>query len=94
MADWIEVIAGESNQKYRRAALVLKTLAWTLISWAALISIWIWMGIRAGLYAWLWGAIGLVVGGVILLGIAAWLDKQAAKLIVPSTDDGKGIRAA
>lgn len=94
MTDWIETLAGEANQKYRRAALILKTLAWTFIAWAALISIWIWMGIRAGLYVWLWSAIGLFVGGVILLGIAAWLDVQAAKLVVPSTDDGKGIRAA
>ena len=94
MADWIEVIAGESNQKYRRAALVLKTLAWTFIFWAAMISIWIWMGARAGSNVWLWSVMGLFVGGLVLLGVAAWLQTQAAKLVVPSPDDGKDVRAA
>ncbi len=94
MTDWVEVLAGESNQKYRRAALILKTLAWTFICWAALVSIWIWMGAKAGSNVWLWSTIGLFVAGVILLVIAGWLNARAAKLVVPSTDDGKGIRAA
>jgi hypothetical protein len=93
MTDWVEVIAGEANQKYRRAALVLKTLAWTLIFWAALISIWIWMGVRAGSNVWLWSAIGLFGVGVILLGMAAWLQTRAVRLMVPRTD-GKDVRAA
>jgi hypothetical protein len=94
MTDWVEVIAGEANQKYRRAALVLKTLAWTLIFWAALISIWIWMGVRAGSNVWLWSAIGLFGVGVILLGIAVWLQRQAVRLMVSSAEGGKDVRAA
>ena len=77
MTDWVEVVAGEAEQKYRRAALVLRTLAWTAIFWAAAISIWIWMGYKAGSNWWLWGAIGLFVGGSILLGIASRLQVKA-----------------
>lgn len=94
MTDWVETIAGESNQKYRRAALVLKTLAWTLICWAAMISIWIWMGVRAGSEVWLWSVIGLFGAGVILLGVAGWLQTRAAKLVAPSRQGDDGARAA
>jgi len=95
MADWIETIAGEANQKYHRAALILRTLAWAAICWAALISVFIWMGARAGSYAWFWGAIGLFVGGVIVLGIASWLQAQAAKrVIVETANKGRDVRAA
>jgi len=95
MTDWVEVIAGEANQKYRRAALILRTLGWTGICWAAALSIWIWMGARAGSNWWLWGAIGLLVAGAVLLGIASRLQIKAARLAAtPPVPDGDHMRAA
>lgn len=94
MTDWVEVLAGEAEQKYRRAALVLRTLAWISISWAALVSIWIWMGARAGSNLWLWSVIGLVVIGAVMLGIAGRLQTKASRLLIaPEVPDDR-TRAA
>jgi len=95
MSDWVAEIAGDSNDKYRRAALVLRTLAWTSICWAAALSIWIWAGARAGSNLWLWSVLGFFVGGVILLGIAARLQLKASHFVeTPGKPDDDRIRAA
>lgn len=95
MTDWVEVVAGDTEQKYRRAALVLRTLGWISISWAAAISIWIWMGARAGSNLWLWSVIGFFVSGGILLAIASRLQAKAAHLLaVPKAPDDDRMRAA
>ena len=95
MTDWVEEIAGDKLDKYRRAALVLRVLGWTCIVWAAMISIWVWMGLRAGSGLWLWSMVGLFVGGVICVGIAAFLQARAAKLVnVPRADGDGRFRAA
>jgi hypothetical protein len=95
MTDWVEGLAGDKTDKYQRAALVLRVLAWTCIVWAAMISIWIWMGLRAGSDLWLWSTVGLFVGGLICLGVAAYLQSRAAKRVeVPRADRNDRIRAA
>ena len=97
MTDWVEMLAGERLNRYQRAGLVLRTIGWMLISWAALVSIWIWMGAKAGSNVWLWSTIGLFVGGVICLGIAARLQSRAAKLVESPAEvghDDDRIRAA
>jgi len=97
MTDWVEVVAGEENQKYRRAALLFRTLAWMSISWAALISIWVWMGLRAGSNWWLWGTLGALFVGAVLLGIASRLDAKAVLLMPKSaaaTAPNNDVRAA
>jgi type VI protein secretion system component VasK len=99
--DWVAGVAGEAEQKYRRAALVLRTLAWTSIVWAAAVSIWIWMGAKAGSNLWLWIVIGLFVTGAVLLAIASRLQLRAARLIErpivhhdPKLRDDNGMKAA
>ena len=95
MMDWVELVAGDKEQKYQRAALVLRTLGWTLICWAAAISIWIWMGARAGANLWLWSTIGLFVFGVICLGVAGRLQIKAARsMVIPREPDNDRFRAA
>ena len=93
MTDWVEVVAGEENQKYRRAGLVLKTLGWMGICWAACISIWIWMGAKAGSNWWLWGTIGLLFVGAVLIGIGSKLQDKAARMMV-LRDAPDDVRAA
>ena len=97
MKDWVAEIAGEQNQKFQRAALVLRTLGWTFILWAALVSIWIWMGAKAGSNLWLWSTIGLFVAGAICLGIAGQLQARGAKLVEvpePEREERDRFRAA
>jgi hypothetical protein len=94
VTDLVEMVAGEENDKYRRAGLVLKTLGWLGICWAAMISIWIWMGLRAGSNWWLWGAIGLFVGGAILIGIGSRLQAKAVHLMTKPPVPGNDVRAA
>jgi len=95
MTGWVAEVAGDENDKYRKAALVLRTLGWLSICWAAAVSIWIWMGARAGANLWLWSVIGLFVIGLVLLGIAGRLRiKGAHSMIVPKEPDNDDIRAA
>jgi hypothetical protein len=105
MKDWVEIVAGDKDQKYRRAALVLRTLGWTCIIWAAGVSVWIWMGWRAGANLWLWSAIGLFAIGVVLLAVAWRLQVRASRLMLtpridsrmndePHLPDDNGIKAA
>jgi hypothetical protein len=97
MKDWVAELAGEQNQKYQRAALVLRTLGWIAICWAAMVSIWIWMGYKAGANLWLWSTLGLFVAGAICLGIAGQLQTRAGKLVaVPETakQEDDHLRAA
>jgi hypothetical protein len=76
--DIVRVIAGESNNKYNRAALVLRVLGWTSIIWGCMISIWIWMGLKAGSDLWLYWTVGQFVVGAVLLSIATRLQMRAA----------------
>jgi hypothetical protein len=95
MKDWVAEVAGEEEHKYLRAALVLRTLGWTFICWAAMVSIWIWMGAKAGSNLWLWSTIGLFVAGAICLGIAGGLKRRSATLAeVPDAKRNDRIRAA
>lgn len=79
--DVVRVIAGESNNKYERAALVLRTLGWLSIVWGAMISIWIWMGLKAGSDLWLYWTIGQFVFGAICLAVAGRLQERAARVV-------------
>ena len=96
MKDWVEEIAGERLHRYNRAALVLRTLGWISICWAAMVSIWIWMGAKAGSNLWLWSTIGLFVIGAVLLGIANRLQIQGSRVVeVPEArKEDDRIRAA
>jgi len=78
--DIVRVIAGESNNKYNRAALVLRVLGWTSIIWGCMIAIWIWMGLKAGSDLWLYWTIAQFVAGAVLLAMAARLQTRAAHL--------------
>ena len=77
--DVVRVIAGENNDKYRRAALVLRTLGWYSIGWGCVVAIWIGMGLRAGSNLWLWWTIGQFVFGAICLVVASRLRVHAAQ---------------
>jgi hypothetical protein len=95
MTDWVEVVAGDKDQKYRRAALVLRTLGWTSIVWAAGLSVWIWMGWRAGANLWLWSVIVLLAVGAVLLAIASRLQVKAAHIAAsPRARNDNGMKAA
>ena len=95
MTDWVEVVAGERNQKYQRAALIFRTLGWISICWAAMVSIWIWMGYKAGSNVWLWSTLALFGAGAIMLAIAAGLQARAARLAdVPRSNGDDRMRAA
>lgn len=95
MTDWVEIVAGEKLQRYQRAATVLRTLGWLSICWAALVSIWIWMGAKAGSNLWLWSTVVLFAIGVVFLMIAGRLQSQSAKVVeVPESPKNSGMRAA
>ncbi len=96
MKDWVEEIAGERLHLYTRAALVLRTLGWISICWAAMVSIWIWMGAKAGSNLWLWSTIGLFVIGAVLLGTANALQTRGSRVaeIPEARKEDNGIRAA
>jgi hypothetical protein len=79
--DIIRIIAGEENDKYRRAVLVLRVLGWTSIVWGCMISIWIWTGLKAGSDLWLYWTIGQFVFGAICLAAAGRIQLRAAHLI-------------
>jgi hypothetical protein len=78
--DLVRVTAGDGDNKYLRAALVLRTLGWISIIWGFGISIWIWMGEKAGSQLWLWWTLGQLAFGVICLGVAGHLQTRAAHL--------------
>jgi hypothetical protein len=82
--DIVETTAGTRTNRYQRAALVLRTLGWLSIVWGAMISIYIWMGERAGSLLWLWWTIGQFVAGAILLAIAGRLQNHAADMPLPT----------
>jgi hypothetical protein len=46
-----------------------------------MISIWIWMGLKAGSDLWLYWAIGQFVVGAICLAVAGRLQKRAAQVV-------------
>jgi hypothetical protein len=82
--DWVRVIAGEENDKYQRAALVLRTLGWFSIVWGCVVATWIWTGLKAGSDLWLWWSIGQFVFGAICLVLAARLRMHGAELMRPA----------
>ena len=86
--DIVRVIAGESNNKYNRAALVLRTLGWLSIVWGCMISIWIWTGLKAGSGLWLYWTIGQFVFGAICLVTAGRLQERAAHTATADLDIG------
>jgi hypothetical protein len=97
MTDWVEVVAGERLHRHQRAALLFRTLGWISICWAAMVSIWIWMGYKSGANLWLWCTIAFFVTGVICLGIASGLQRRAARsLELPEghRKDDDSVRAA
>lgn len=57
---------------------MLRTLGWLSLVWGAMISIYIWMGERAGSQFWLFWSIGQFATGAILLAIAGRLQSRAA----------------
>jgi hypothetical protein len=79
--DIVRVIAGEENDKYQRASLVLRTLGWLSFTWGCGLAIWIWMGLKAGSDLWLWWSIGQFAFGAICLVVAARLRVRAAELM-------------
>lgn len=91
--DIVEVTAGDRDNKYNRAALVLRTLGWLSIVWGLMISMYIWMGEKAGSQLWLLWTLGQLVAGVIMLGIASRLRSRSAHLASRSEFD-VGNRAA
>ncbi len=78
--DIVELTAGDRDNRYQRAALVLRTLGWLSIIWGVCISIWVMMGERAGSQLWLYWTIGQLVAGAVLLGIAHHLQDRGAAL--------------
>jgi hypothetical protein len=78
--DILELTAGDRDNRYQRAALVLRTLGWLSIIWGVCISIWVMMGERAGSQLWLYWTLGQLVAGAILLGIARSLQNRGAAM--------------
>ncbi|HET9697845.1 MAG TPA: hypothetical protein VFP40_13320 [Terriglobales bacterium] len=78
--DIVELTAGDRDNRYQRAALVLRTLGWLSIIWGVCISIWVMMGERAGSQLWLYWTLGQLVAGVVLLGIARHLQNRGAAM--------------
>ncbi len=79
--DLVTVTAGDRDHRYLRAALVLRTIGWLSIVWGAMISIWIWMGLRAGSDLWLWWSVGQVAFGMICLAVASSLRLRRGHLM-------------
>lgn len=85
--DLVELTAGDKDNKYVRAALVLRTVGWLSIIWGLMISIYIWMGQNAGSQLWLWWSIGQLALGAVLLAIAARLKAHSGQAFgVPETN--------
>ena len=80
--DIVELTAGDRDNRYQRAALVLRTLGWLSIIWGICISIWVMMGERAGSQLWLYWTIGQLVAGAVLIGIASHLSNRASSMPV------------
>ncbi len=79
--DYVRVIAGEQNNKYQRAVMVMRVLGWTSIVWGCMISIWIWTGLKAGSDLWLYWTIGQFVFGIVCLAIAKHVQNREAQLV-------------
>jgi len=93
--DIVELTAGERNDRYNRAAIVLRTLGWLSIVWGIGISIFIGMGEKAGSQLWLWWTLGQFVFGAVCLGVASHLKHREAQLAGrPELDSGRPNRAA
>ena len=78
--DIVELTAGDRDNRYQRAALVLRTLGWLSIIWGVCISIWVMMGERAGSQLWLYWTLGQLIAGAILLGLASYLQRRGASM--------------
>ena len=76
--DLVELTAGDRNNRYQRAALVLRTLGWLSIVWGVMISMWIMVGERAGSQLWLWWTAGQFVFGAVCLAVAGRLQTRSA----------------
>ncbi|HWR17819.1 MAG TPA: hypothetical protein VN577_23520 [Terriglobales bacterium] len=92
--DVVRITAGDSTSKFQRAALVLRTIGWLSIVWGCMISIWIWMGEKAGSQLWLWWTLGQFAFGGICLGAAGVLRARAAVYAGRSDLEERGGRAA
>ena len=69
--DLVKLIAGDRDNKYNRAALVLRTVGWLSIVWGLMISVYIWMGEKAGSQLWLLWTLGQLAFGAICLAVAS-----------------------
>jgi Flp pilus assembly protein TadB len=93
MADRLErEIAGGRNNQHYRAAMVMRVLGWIFILWGCGVSIWIWMGARAGSMLWLWVTAGLMLLGVICIVIAARYQARVGRTL--EDPDADRTRAA
>jgi hypothetical protein len=80
----VRVNSVERSNKYMRTAIVLRTLGWLSIIWGLMVSMWIWMGEKAGSNLWLWWTLGQFAAGAVLLFLAARMQARATTLIAAS----------
>ena len=67
--------------RYQRAVLGLRVIGWLSICWGFMISMWIWMGERAGSQLFLWWTLGQIVFGVICLAVASRVHERANRTL-------------
>jgi hypothetical protein len=67
----VRVTVADKSSGYMRAAMVLRTLGWLSIIWGCMISIWVWMGERAGSQMWLYWTLAQFAAGAVCLFVAS-----------------------
>jgi 4-hydroxybenzoate polyprenyltransferase len=77
----VRVAAVDKSTGYMRAAIGLRTLGWLSIVWGCMISIWIWMGERAGSQMWLYWTLAQFAAGAICLFAASRLRAKAIDMM-------------
>lgn len=76
-------------------AEVVRVLGWLLLLFDAIPAVFIWVGLRTGSWLWLWWSVVEAAAGFGILGVAAWMYAEAARMIARGRkQQGAEARAA